>query len=91
MHLAGPLAGPLTIAHGEYAWDRSPGLASRNLGCHGCYVFSCSSALAICRLIWAISSAVEALAAETEAFAARRMNRTIADALTGRRVDELGA
>ncbi len=39
----------------------------------------------------AISSAVEALAAETEAFAARRMNRTIADALTGRRVDELGA
>jgi len=37
----------------------------------------------------AIRSAVEALAAGTEAFAAKRMNRSIARALTGRRIDEL--
>ncbi|MFT3803273.1 MAG: Fe-S protein assembly chaperone HscA [Burkholderiaceae bacterium] len=37
----------------------------------------------------AIRSAIEALAAGTEAFAARRMNRSIARALTGRRIDEL--
>ena len=39
----------------------------------------------------AVSAAVEALSAATEVLAARRMNRSIAQALTGRRVDELGA
>lgn len=38
-----------------------------------------------------IRAAVEALAAGTEDFAARRMNRSIAEALTGRRLDELGS
>ncbi len=37
----------------------------------------------------AIRAAVEALSAGTEAFAARRMNRSIAQALTGRRLDDL--
>ncbi len=37
----------------------------------------------------AIRGALEALASGTESFAARRMNRTIARALTGRRLDEL--
>jgi molecular chaperone HscA len=37
-----------------------------------------------------IRAAIEALAAGTEGFAARRMNRSIANALTGRRVDEIG-
>jgi molecular chaperone HscA len=37
----------------------------------------------------AIAAAVEALAAGTESFAARRMNAAIAQALTGRRVDEV--
>jgi molecular chaperone HscA len=38
----------------------------------------------------AIRKAIEALAAGTEAFAARRMDRSIAQALTGRRLDEIG-
>jgi molecular chaperone HscA len=37
----------------------------------------------------AIDAAVESLARATEAFAARRMNRSIRDALAGRRVDEV--
>jgi molecular chaperone HscA len=37
----------------------------------------------------AIDAAVEALAKGTEAFAARRMNRSIHDALAGRRVEEV--
>jgi molecular chaperone HscA len=36
-----------------------------------------------------INAAVEALAHSTEAFAAARMNRSIHDALTGRRVDDI--
>jgi molecular chaperone HscA len=36
-----------------------------------------------------INAAVEALAHNTEAFAAARMNRSIHDALTGRRVDDI--
>ena len=37
----------------------------------------------------AINAAVEALARGTESFAARRMNRSIHDALAGRRVEEV--
>jgi molecular chaperone HscA len=36
-----------------------------------------------------INDAVEALGHSTEAFAAARMNRSIHDALTGRRVEEI--
>jgi len=36
------------------------------------------------------AQALDALAAATEAFAARRMDRSIAQALTGRRLDEIG-
>lgn len=38
----------------------------------------------------AIKGAVEALARETETFAARRMDRAVHQALTGRRLDDLG-
>ena len=38
----------------------------------------------------AMRAAIEALSAGTEVFAARRMNHSIAQALTGRRLDELG-
>ncbi|MEN9314133.1 MAG: Fe-S protein assembly chaperone HscA [Pseudomonadota bacterium] len=38
----------------------------------------------------ALRTAVDALARGTEAFAARRMNRSIAEALTGRRVEDIG-
>lgn len=39
----------------------------------------------------ALRTAVDALARGTEAFAARRMNRSIAEALTGKRLDDIGA
>ena len=37
----------------------------------------------------AIEAATQALAASTEAFAAERMNRSIHDALAGKRIDTL--
>ena len=37
----------------------------------------------------AIDAAVESLAGSTEAFAAERMNRSLRDALTGKRVEEV--
>jgi molecular chaperone HscA len=40
--------------------------------------------------IEAIKRATQALAEGTEEFAARRMNKSIAQALAGRKVDEIG-